>query len=675
MSGIMSMLLGAVSSAVAAADEFFNRVTLLLNTGSTNGAQNNTFLDSSSNNFSITRNGNTTQGTFTPFSQTGWSNYFDGASAFTVPSTSALVFGTGDFCVEFWLYRTSSATGVGIFSNSTGAGGGDAQFEIQLQSSTSYISLLGWNTVFMTGATAINQNTWYHVAVVRSGTSMAIFVNGTRDATATSSNNFSSTNTFTIARQGTASGYITGYLSNFRAVKGASVYSPSSTTITVPTVPLGATSGGQTPPTGTQTSLLTCQANRFVDNGGLATPNVISIAAGTPSVQAFSPFAPTAAYDAAVVGGSGYFDGTGDYLSVANDALLAAGTGDFTWEAWVYWIGGSGENTIWVTDVTGGMNIGFNIGGTWQIATRGIAAQNNFGSIVKNQWNYLAISRTGTTINAYLNGARVFNGSNSTDYVSGGALGIGAIPTASGNIFLGYISSLRWTKGSALYTGTTMTVPALPSTTTSNGASSTTVELLTNFTNAGIYDSTAKNVLETVGNAQVSTTQAKFGTTSMSFDGTGDYLDDPAILNAQFGTGDFTIEGWIYINSLATLQVLFDFRAANGASYGQIYITTGGVLRYYLPTDVGTSNTFSTTTWTHFAITRASGTLNMYINGTRGYTASYTSAMDAAKIRIGADVSGGNGLNAYLDDIRITKGYARYTGSTLTVPTAAFPTQ
>jgi hypothetical protein len=49
--------------------------------------------------------------------------------------------------------------------------------------------------------------------------------------------------------------------------------------------------------------------------------------------------------------------------------------------------------------------------------------------------------------------------------------------------------------------------------------------------------------------------------------------------------------------------------------------------------------------------------------------------MDASKIRIGADVSGGSGLNAYLDDIRITKGYARYTGSTLTVPTASFPTQ
>jgi hypothetical protein len=175
------------------------------------------------------------------------------------------------------------------------------------------------------------------------------------------------------------------------------------------------------------------------------------------------------------------------------------------------------------------------------------------------------------------------------------------------------------------------------------------------------------------GNAQISTSVKKYGTGSIDFDGTGDYVDASSSLNAEFGTGDFTIEGWLYINSLASLQVLFEFRASNGASYGQVYLTTGGVLRFYLPTDVGTSNTFSTGAWTHFAITRASGTLNMYIDGTRGYTVTYTSAMDAARLRIGADVSGGNGYNGYIDDLRITKGYARYTGASYTPPTAALP--
>ncbi len=50
-----------------AIDPYFDYVTLLLHGNGTNGAQNNTFLDSSTNNFTITRNGNTTQGTFAPY--------------------------------------------------------------------------------------------------------------------------------------------------------------------------------------------------------------------------------------------------------------------------------------------------------------------------------------------------------------------------------------------------------------------------------------------------------------------------------------------------------------------------------------------------------------------------------------------------------------------------------
>jgi hypothetical protein len=74
MSGIMNMFVAAKTTIATAVDEFFNRVTLLLNTSSTNGAQNNTFLDSSTNNFTITRNGNTTQFKFSSFFQTCFIN-------------------------------------------------------------------------------------------------------------------------------------------------------------------------------------------------------------------------------------------------------------------------------------------------------------------------------------------------------------------------------------------------------------------------------------------------------------------------------------------------------------------------------------------------------------------------------------------------------------------------
>jgi hypothetical protein len=80
-----------------------------------------------------------------------------------------------------------------------------------------------------------------------------------------------------------------------RVVKGSGV-----TSVTVPTTPLTAISG---------TELLTCQTNRFVDN---STNNFAITVNGNTSVQPFSPFAPSAAYDPSVNGGSGYFDGSGD---------------------------------------------------------------------------------------------------------------------------------------------------------------------------------------------------------------------------------------------------------------------------------------------------------------------------------------------------------------------------
>ena len=76
MAGNLTAMIAAAFSGSAAppvtSDPYFEYTTLLLPGNGTNGAQNNTFLDSSANNFTITRNGNTTQGTFSPFSQTGW---------------------------------------------------------------------------------------------------------------------------------------------------------------------------------------------------------------------------------------------------------------------------------------------------------------------------------------------------------------------------------------------------------------------------------------------------------------------------------------------------------------------------------------------------------------------------------------------------------------------------
>jgi hypothetical protein len=98
---------------------------------------------------------------------------------------------------------------------------------------------------------------------------------------------------------------------------------------------------------------------------------------------------------------------------------------------------------------------------------------------------------------------------------------IGAFSNAPvGRPFSGYISCYQRIIGSGGFnaTNSTITVPTAPPTAVAN------TSLLLNFTNAGIFDNTGKNNLETVADAQIDTSVKKYGTGSMEFDGTGDYL-------------------------------------------------------------------------------------------------------------------------------------------------------
>ena len=112
MTGILNLLMGTVRSAVVT-DPYFEYTTLSLPGSGTSGTQNNSFVDSSANAFPITRNPLTgpnapTQGTFSPFSQTGWGNYFDGSSYIGNTSTTSVVAaGTSNFTAEFWVYATT----------------------------------------------------------------------------------------------------------------------------------------------------------------------------------------------------------------------------------------------------------------------------------------------------------------------------------------------------------------------------------------------------------------------------------------------------------------------------------------------------------------------------------------------------------------------------------------
>jgi hypothetical protein len=638
------------AAATPSSDPYFDYTTLLLPGNGTNGAQNNTFLDSSTNAFTITRNGNTTQGTFTPFSQTGWGNFFSGTTDnLEFASNAAFAIGTGNFTVEFFLNSSDWSGNQRFFQ--IGQSGTDGIAIGRPNSNDLAIDIA--NTRIITYAWTPQVGIWNHVAVVRSGSAVTLYINGVVVATGTSSGSVGQNAAFIGGIDWASSYNARGFISNFR-------FSNNARTITVPTTPYTSDAN---------TVLLSCQSNRFVDNSSNAFAVILN---GTPTVQAFSPFNPTASYSAATVGGSGYFDGTGDYLSVANNALIA--TGDFTMEAWCYTTrnnayqgiisSGDSSNTAGARIVQGNTgNVEFWVNGQANTST----------ALPINQWNHVAIVRSGSgsnNISCYLNGTRLGQ-LTQTSSTTNNTVVVGRYYNNGTDQYhwLGYIADARFVVGSAVYSGATYTVPTAPLTAVTN------TQLLLSGTNGGIIDNTAKNNLETVGGASISTTVSKFGGSSMYFDGTGDWLDILAANQlSNFSSGDWTIEAWIYRSTASANHCLLNFINSAGANAG---LTLQVNSSNQLVTDNGTAGALAAGTvpsnqWVHIAIARYSGTTTGYINGVAVGTT--TQAPSASQyLRIGALGNGAYTYHGYINDLRVTKGIARYTQN-FTPPTTAFLT-
>jgi hypothetical protein len=761
MAGNLTAMIASIFSGGVTADPYYEYTTLLLPGNGTNGAQNNTFLDAgnpaeftasisgttmtvsavasgtikvgvgisgsgvtsgttitalgtgsggtgtytvsasqtvssttiTSTGFPITRNGNTTQGTFSPFSQTGWGNYFNGSSYLSGDGSSGLALSTGDFTIELWVFANSFTSQPQLISFNPASTNG-AYPLIYINSSGGLVYYVNNSTAITGGSASIG--VWHHVAVARSGTSTKMFLNGTQvGSTYSDTNNYSvGASRPNIGKAGyNDTSYLDGYISNLRVVKGTAVYTAN---FTPPTTPLTAI---------TNTVLLTCQSNRFIDTNTQTTAKTITVG-GSPRVVAFSPFNPTASWSAATNGGSGYFDGSGDYLSAASNAAFDF-PGDFTLEAWVYLTAYSSSYSgqygamIFGRDVNSGVatqrDWWFQITGTassYTTISYGQLVGSTFSSNSQsytfnlNTWYHVAAVKSSGSVQLYVNGAAV---GSAVALSASNTYGLPLYVGQSGysgyeDYFPGYISNARIVKGTAVYTGA-FTPPSLfpltnagstsaaayPSTTNVNTSfASSATSLLLNFTNAGIYDATSKNDLETVGNAQISTAQSKWGGSSMYFDGTGDYLLSPDQPIQRIGTGNFTIECWVYRNSSGTYGLVGKGTGTTGwllslNSSNQVVFTYGS-------STITSTGTVSATTWTYIAVVREGTGANqtkIYINGNNDGTGTVSTDFNQTNsLYVGADRTGGSNANVYLQDLRISN-YAR----TITAsPTAAFPT-
>jgi hypothetical protein len=404
---------------------------------------------------------------------------------------------------------------------------------------------------------------------------------------------------------------------------------------------------------------------------------------GNASQGAYSPLVPST--------WSAYFDGTGDYLSIArNTNLIPVANEDFTFEAWVYvtatpgvtnahimGLQEYGTNGDWILSITSSLQLSL-----WVLTDQGSVPYpgytNTARSIPLNSWTHIAATRSGTGSNnlkLFVNGTGQAFSTNSTLVGAGNYnFSLGADQNGDESNFTGYISNMRIVKGTGLYTSNFVppAAPALP--TTAN------TSLLLNFTNSGVVDATGRNVLETLNDARVTTSLSKYGSGSYYFDGTGDYMYVMGTSSEMaFGTGDFTVEFWVYPAAANQTATIIGWRPTNtNGAYINLYLLSGSIYLYVSSADRISGGSVSASAWSHIALARSNGVTKLFLNGTQtgsNYTDSNSYLVGANRPLIGAnDYDVSSPFNGYIDDLRITKGYARYTAN-FTAPTAPFVTK
>jgi len=385
-------------------------------------------------------------------------------------------------------------------------------------------------------------------------------------------------------------------------------------------------------------------------------------------------------------GGSAYFDGTGDYLELPANEAFAFGNGDFTIELWHYSTTSPAFETLlsrWdspqIFFLGGGVSYGyqFYVNGTLTV---------NGGTYTSNQWNHVAVSRNGSNLRMFINGIRVGSTYDMTGVSFTVANNVQLRIGADYNVnpkFTGYIDDLRITKGIGRYI-TNFTLPTQQLFDPSD-PNSDNVSLLLHMDNLSgsqtFIDSSSNNfTLSAFGNTTISLSTKKFGNGAGYFDGNGDYLKANWDSAFTFGTGDFTVEFWAYptgtpngigfitaeYNPGSIGNVAWTFGAASSlgaASGSQLFFGSyeGGW------TGVQSVSSLTLSAWSHIAASRSSGTLRLFLNGVNIAQDTFTNNISTGDpLIIGRrwdhnEVS--KFFNGYIDELRITKGVARYNSN------------
>jgi hypothetical protein len=353
----------------------------------------------------------------------GGSWYFDGTGDWVnVSGESDFAFGTGDFTIECWAYTTTHTSSSRIISqdyDNNGSGNGTFLFYRSGSTMQFYSSNNGssWDNVSGLTIGVIPVNTWTHLAVTRLNGTVYTWLNGIQQNSVSGNGNITNTGNVRIGCYGAGTGeFWNGYIQDLRIYNGVAKYTsnfiPASTDPDIlPDTPSGVSGG----------SKLT-----KVTDGAVA------------------------------------FDGTGDYLTIADDADFEF-DGDFTLECFVYLTSNSGAQ-VFFSKGNGGSYSPFVLytpsestilqflastsGSSWALDLNGSASY----PLPLMKWTHLAAARSGSSVKIFVDGNESASGTLSgTLYNNTTSVSVGAHPDG-GNLVNGFISNARIIKGTALYT-------------------------------------------------------------------------------------------------------------------------------------------------------------------------------------------------------------------------------
>ena len=550
-----------------------------------------------------------------------------------------------DFTIEFWFRTSSVAPAFQVLlmlgDESTG------RRSIFLAGSVLTWNLYGGAAEDITH-TGISANTWYHVAAVRSGTTVKLYLNGTASATTrTVSGTAGNANNVYI---GTDSGLVSDYSGHIDEVRISNTarYTANFT----------APSTAFTNDVNTQL-LIHCDgtdaSTYFEDDNGQRLQKGVYAIGNAQVDTAQSKF-----------GGASYLgDGSSDSLTVTADTAFNFGTSDYTVECWIRSSSLAATRIIFDSGVaTQGTRPVFYVttDGKINIYTTATGAVSSAGStITTNTWYHVALVRYSGTTTIYVDGVSKASTGTSYNMSSTATMWIGAESPGTTNSWNGHIDEFRVSNTARYTTGFTAPTAAFV-----NDANTLLLLHCDGTDGITVFEDDvgvrAPIGITALGNAQVDTAQSKFGGASALFDGTGDYLSISVNqMSTVPGTGDFTWEAWGYFNNTNADMALME-----GQSTGSLFIRRRsdnklGIGRQNIAFDaVSTSTVGNASTWIHLAVVRSGSTLKMYANGSEIYSGSNSTNYGfAGEIQIGA--SGGTTyMNGWLDEIRVSNS-ARYT--------------